>query len=102
MITTARSPASFPRQRRGRYLCLADFFRPVSSGVKDVIAFHVVTMGQVASQSTARLFEADNYREYLELHGLSVQLTEALAELWHARVREEWDMAEQDDPTCRR
>ncbi len=89
---------SFPRQRRGRYLCLADFFRPVSSGVKDVIAFHVVTMGQVASQSTARLFEADNYREYLELHGLSVQLTEALAELWHARVREEWDMAEQDDP----
>ncbi|MFN8126941.1 MAG: methionine synthase [Candidatus Nanopelagicales bacterium] len=88
---------TFPRQRRGRYLCLADYFRPVDSGQKDVIAFHVATMGQVASESTAKLFDADNYREYLELHGLSVQLTEALAELWHARVRQEWDFADEDD-----
>ncbi len=90
----ARFP--LPRQRRGRHLCLADFFRPVGSGEKDVIAFQVVTMGEVASESTARLFEADNYREYLELHGLSVQLTEALAELWHARVRGEWGFANGD------
>ena len=89
---------TFPRQRRGRHLCLADFFRPVSAGEKDVIAFHVVTMGEVASQSTARLFESDNYREYLELHGLSVQLTEALAEMWHARVRGEWGFDGDDDP----
>ncbi|MCH9719232.1 MAG: methionine synthase [Actinomycetia bacterium] len=80
---------TFPRQRRGRYLCLADYFRSVDSGQKDVLAFHVVTMGQVASQSTGKLFESNSYREYLELHGLSVQLTEALAELWHARIRTE-------------
>lgn len=55
----------------------------------DVVAFHVVTMGQAASESTARLFESDSYRDYLELHGLTVQLTEALAEFWHARIREE-------------
>ncbi len=88
---------AFPRQRRGRHLCLADFFRSVDSGVKDVVAFHVVTMGAVASESTARLFEADSYREYLELHGLSVQLTEALAELWHARIRGELGFDAQDD-----
>ncbi len=89
---------TFPRQRRGRFLCLADYFRPVGSGQKDVIAFHIVTMGHIASESTARLFEADNYREYLELHGLSVQLTEALAEMWHARVRDEWGFDSDDDP----
>jgi 5-methyltetrahydrofolate--homocysteine methyltransferase len=88
---------AFPRQRRGRHLCLADFFRSVQSGHKDVVAFHVVTMGAVASESTAKLFEADSYREYLELHGLSVQLTEALAELWHARVRTELGFAGDDD-----
>ncbi len=88
---------TFPRQRRGRHLCLADFFRPISSGQRDVIAFHIATMGEVASQSTARLFEADNYREYLELHGLSVQLTEALAEMWHARIRSDWGFADEDD-----
>ena len=89
---------TFPRQRRGRFLCLADYFRPVSSGEKDVIAFTVVTMGQVASESTAKLFDADNYREYLELHGLSVQLTEALAELWHARIRGDWGFDGDDNP----
>jgi 5-methyltetrahydrofolate--homocysteine methyltransferase len=89
---------TFPRQHRGRFLCLADFFRPVSSGQKDVVAFDVVTMGQVASEATARLFDSDNYREYLELHGLSVQLTEALAELWHARIRGDWGFASDDDP----
>jgi 5-methyltetrahydrofolate--homocysteine methyltransferase len=79
----------FPRQTRDRHLCLSDFFRPRESGEIDVVAFHVVTMGQAASESTARLFESDSYRDYLELHGLTVQLTEALAEFWHARIREE-------------
>jgi len=88
---------SFPRQSRKPFLCLSDFFRPVASGEKDVVAFHVVTMGQVAADSTAALFESDSYRDYLELHGLSVQLTEALAELWHARVRDELGFSEQDD-----
>jgi 5-methyltetrahydrofolate--homocysteine methyltransferase len=80
---------TFPRQRRDRRLCLADFFRPEESGERDVIAFQVVTMGEEISRYTAKLFEANAYRDYLEVHGLSVQLTEALAEYWHRRVREE-------------
>ena len=91
-----RARLSFPRQRRDRHLCLSDFFRPKDSGEVDVVALQVVTMGQAASNATARLFAADAYRDYLELHGLSVQLTEALAEYWHARVREELGLAGED------
>lgn len=80
---------TFPRQRRDRRLCISDFFATKASGKADVVAFHVVTMGASVSQAAAKLFAADKYREYLELHGLSVQLTEALAEHWHARMREE-------------
>jgi 5-methyltetrahydrofolate--homocysteine methyltransferase len=80
---------TFPRQRRGRFLCLADFFRPEESGETDVVAFQLVTVGPRVSEVTAELFAKNAYRDYLELHGLSVQLTEALAEFWHARVREE-------------
>ncbi|MBB5631764.1 5-methyltetrahydrofolate--homocysteine methyltransferase [Sphaerisporangium krabiense] len=84
-----RTRFSFPRQRRDRHLCLSDFFRPAGSGQVDVVGFQVVTMGERISQATAELFAKDAYRDYLELHGLSVQLTEALAEYWHARVRAE-------------
>ena len=87
---------SFPRQRRDRHLCLSDFFRPKESGETDVVALQIVTMGHAASRATAQLFESDAYRDYLELHGLSVQLTEALAEYWHARVREELGLAALD------
>ncbi len=80
---------TFPRQRRDRRLCLADFFKPRSSGELDVVAFQLVTMGPELSGATAELFAANAYREYLELHGLSVQLAEALAEYWHHRVRQE-------------
>ena len=89
---------SFPRQRRDRRLCLSDFFRSKESGELDVVAFHVVTMGQSVSEATAKLFEANLYREYLELHGLSVQLTEALAEHWHARIRQELNVNKSDSP----
>ena len=89
---------SFPRQRRDRRLCLSDFFRSKESGELDVVAFHVVTMGQSVSVATAKLFEANLYREYLELHGLSVQLTEALAEHWHARIRQELNVNKSDSP----
>ncbi|MEN9324679.1 MAG: hypothetical protein RL414_433, partial [Actinomycetota bacterium] len=87
---------SFPRQSRDRRLCLSDFYRPKDSGEVDVVAFHVVTMGNVVSEATAKLFNANLYREYLELHGLSVQLTEALAEHWHARIRSELGFGEDD------
>ncbi|WP_225845717.1 methionine synthase [Streptomyces sp. HPF1205] len=93
---TERTRFTFPRQRRGRRLCLADFFRPEESGEVDVVGFQVVTVGGRISDATAKLFAADSYREYLELHGLSVQLAEALAEYWHARVRAELDIAGED------
>ncbi len=93
-----RTRFSFPRQRRDRRLCIADFFSAKDSGKTDVVAFHVVTMGNTVSQAANKLFEANNYRDYLELHGLSVQLTEALAEHWHARVREEFSVRDKDAP----
>ncbi|RMI44589.1 methionine synthase [Streptomyces triticirhizae] len=93
-----RTRFTFPRQRRGRRLCLADFFRPAESGETDVVALQTVTIGPRVSEATAELFAADAYRDYLELHGLSVQLAEALAEYWHSRVRSELGIA-QADPT---
>jgi len=83
-----RERFTFPRQRRDRQLCLADFFKPASSGQTDVVAFQLVTIGPKISEATAELFAKHAYRDYLELHGLSVQLAEALAEYWHARVRD--------------
>ena len=80
---------TFPRQRRDRRLCLADFFRPRESGETDVVGFQVVTIGPRVSDATGALFAENAYRDYLELHGLSVQLAEALAEFWHRRIREE-------------
>ncbi|MER6159458.1 methionine synthase [Streptomyces sp. NPDC001868] len=94
-----RTRFSFPRQRRGRWLCLADFFRPEESGETDVVGLQVVTVGSRIGEETAKLFEANSYRDYLELHGLSVQLAEALAEYWHARVRSELGFAG-EDPTA--
>ncbi|MFD4505864.1 methionine synthase [Streptomyces sp. NPDC058457] len=91
-----RTRFTFPRQRRGRRLCLADFFRPEESGQTDVVGLQVVTVGSRIGEQTARLFESNSYRDYLELHGLSVQLAEALAEYWHARVRSELGFAGED------
>ncbi|GGM62650.1 5-methyltetrahydrofolate--homocysteine methyltransferase [Longimycelium tulufanense] len=91
---------TFPRQRRDRRLCLADFFRPrdlaLEGGEVDVVSFHLVTMGQPIADYANELFAKDAYRDYLEVHGLGVQLTEALAEYWHKRVREElhWSSGE--------
>ncbi|MEN9305938.1 MAG: hypothetical protein RLY76_1206 [Actinomycetota bacterium] len=87
---------TFPRQSRDRRLCISDFFKSKDSGQTDVVAFHIVTMGQSVSDATAKLFEANLYREYLELHGMGVQLTEALAEHWHARIRQELQVNKQD------
>ena len=91
-----RTRFSFPRQSRDRRLCISDFFASKESGTTDVVAFHVVTMGSAVSEAAAKLFADNNYREYLELHGLSVQLTEALAEHWHARMREELEVKSED------
>ncbi len=89
---------TFPRQRRDRRLCLADFFRPRESGELDVVGFQLVTVGAAISEYTAKLFAGNAYRDYLEVHGLSVQLTEALAEYWHKRMRSELVLP--DGTTC--
>jgi 5-methyltetrahydrofolate--homocysteine methyltransferase len=83
-----RARFTFPRQRSERRLCIADFFRPAADGL-DVLAVQLVTMGQPVSEYAEKLRAAHAYRDYFEVHGLSVQLTEALAEHWHRRVRGE-------------
>jgi 5-methyltetrahydrofolate--homocysteine methyltransferase len=99
---------TFPRQRRDKHLCLADYFRPKESGEVDVVAFQLVTMGSAISEFTAKLFADNAYRDYLEVHGLSVQLTEALAEYWHRRIRSELtfgdgtSVGDADSPDVRR
>jgi 5-methyltetrahydrofolate--homocysteine methyltransferase len=93
---TERVRFTFPRQPGGRNLCLADFFASAESGKTDVVAFHLVTMGRRASQYSHELFKSDNYADYLYFHGLSVEGAEALAELWHKRIREELGIGAQD------
>ncbi len=90
----------FPRQQKDRFLCISDFFRPVDSSDLDYAAFHVMTVGEPrTSEREQELFAADKYAEYLFTHGLSVEMTEALAELWHRRIREEWGFADEDGPS---
>ncbi len=93
---TERARFNFPRQPAGKRLCLADYFASVDSGRMDVVAFHLVTMGRRASEYSQQLFKADNYADYLYFHGLSVESAEALAELWHKRIREELGIAGND------
>ena len=88
----------YPRQNAEPWLCIADFVRPVGSADPDYVAFHIVTMGQRVSDVTARLFAENKYQEYLLVHGLGVEMAEALAEYWHRRVREEWGFADEDGP----
>ena len=89
---------SFPRQREDPFMCIADFFRPVGEEV-DYAAFHIVTMGDKVSDRTKELFDQDRYTDYLLLHGLGVEMAEALAEHWHHRIREEWGFVEEDGPS---
>ena len=99
---TERMRFTFPRQpvdqRGGKNLCLADYFAPVHSGERDVVAFDLVTMGRRASEYSAELFKNDDYQDYLLFHGLSVESAEALAEMWHKRIREELGIAGADAP----
>jgi 5-methyltetrahydrofolate--homocysteine methyltransferase len=89
----------FPRQEADPWLCIADFLRPVESGEVDYASFHIVTMGAEVTEAAGRLKAEDRYTDYLFLHGLGVEMTEALAEYWHRRIREEWGFAAEDGPT---
>ncbi|HEX8816375.1 MAG TPA: methionine synthase [Terriglobales bacterium] len=92
---------TFPRQKEGRKLSIADFFAPKTSGKLDVIGLSLVTVGDKASVETQRLFEAGEYTKYLYLHGLSVETAEALAELVHKKMREELGIAGEDSQHVR-
>jgi 5-methyltetrahydrofolate--homocysteine methyltransferase len=97
--TTERMRFSYPRQKVEPYLCISDFFRPVDSGEIDYAAFHIVTMGEAVSERAAELFAANEYQKYLELHGIGVEMAEALAEYWHKRIRTEWGFVNEDGPS---
>ncbi|MFM8473692.1 MAG: cobalamin-dependent protein, partial [Candidatus Kapaibacterium sp.] len=89
---------SFPRQKDARHLCISDFFRPSSSTAFDVVAFHIVTVGETASTFAHDLFDKGEFKDYLFFHGLSVESAEALAEYWHKIVRTELGYADKDAP----
>ena len=87
---------TFPRQPSPPHKCISDFFRPIDSGERDVVAFHLVTIGSRVSEAERELFAQHQYRDYLYLHGLGVEAAEALAEYWHKRIREELGIADED------
>jgi 5-methyltetrahydrofolate--homocysteine methyltransferase len=78
----------FPRQKSAAGLCIADFYHTAAEG-GDKVGFFVVTIGDRLAEITRQLYAADNYHDYLMLHGLGVELTDALAEYWHERMRVE-------------
>jgi 5-methyltetrahydrofolate--homocysteine methyltransferase len=89
---------TFPRQNTRRRLCIADFFRSQDSGEFDILGLQLVTVGDRASELAAKLFAANQYQEYLYLHGFGVESAEALAELWHKRMRQELGFGSEDSP----
>ncbi len=93
---------AFPRQDKRDRLCISDFFRSVDSNERDVIGLHCVTMGSTASEKARQLFEANEYTEYLYLHGLGVETAEALAEMWHKRMRAEISIGNDDATEIRK
>jgi 5-methyltetrahydrofolate--homocysteine methyltransferase len=112
---TERLRFSFPRQRDGRRQCLADFFRgtggspvgisggPPESKTKatDVVGFHIVTVGEEVSKYEQSLFKKGDYQDYLFVHGMGVEVTEALAEYWHKQIRHEMGIADQEPEDMR-
>ncbi len=89
---------TFPRQSSRKKLCISDFFRPVESGERDVIAMHCVTVGHRATEAAQELYKSNQYTEYLYLHGMGVETAEALAEFWHKRIRQELGIGGDDSP----
>ncbi|MDP6020964.1 MAG: methionine synthase [Alphaproteobacteria bacterium] len=87
---------ALPRQDRAGGLCIADFFREIDSGERDIIALQAVTVGQHASEVARQWFDDDKYQDYLYLHGLGVEMAEATAEYVHKRVRAELGFGDQD------
>jgi len=92
----------FPRQKSGKYLCISDFFKSVDSKLIDIIAFQIVTVGKEVSLYTQKLFESNNYQDYLYFHGFSVEVAEALAEYWHKVIRKELNIHLKDSKNVKK
>lgn len=94
---------TFPRQRTSKRLCISDFFRSSDSvnGERDIIGMTCVTVGARIGECARKLFEADKYSEYLYLHGFGVESAEALAEMWHKRIRQELGLDAEDATSVR-
>ncbi len=92
---------TFPRQSGKKRLCISDYFRSIESGQVDVLGLHCVTMGSRVSELAKTLFDGNEYTEYLYTHGMGVETAEALAELWHKRIRQELGIAGDDSPRVR-
>ncbi|WP_419898519.1 methionine synthase [Roseomonas sp. USHLN139] len=90
---------TLPRQPKADGDCIADFVRDIGDGpeARDVIGLQVVTVGQKASDIARDWFEGNRYQDYLYLHGLSVEMAEAMAEYVHKRIRAELGYAQHDD-----
>jgi 5-methyltetrahydrofolate--homocysteine methyltransferase len=97
--TVEKTRFHYPRQKVAPFMCIADFYRSVESGEKDYAAFHIVTMGSPVSEKAAELFAENKYNDYMVLHGIGVEMAEALAEYWHHRIRTEWGYVNQDGPS---
>ncbi len=97
--TVEKCRFSYPRQSEAPHLCIADFFRPIESGEADYAAFHIVTMGHEVSEKAAELFAENRYQDYMVVHGMGVEMAEALAEYWHHRIRGEWGFVSEDGPS---
>jgi 5-methyltetrahydrofolate--homocysteine methyltransferase len=95
--TTELFRINLPRQPKADGECIADFFRDVDDAERDVIGMQVVTMGEKASVTTHAWFADNRYQDYLYLHGLSVEMAEAMAEYTHKRIRAELGFAAEDD-----
>ncbi len=89
---------TFPRQSSRKRLCISDYFRDISTGQRDVLPLHCVTVGKRATEAAQELYKSNQYTEYLYLHGLGVETAEALAEYWHKRIRQELGIGNDDSP----
>jgi len=102
-LTTERVSFNFPRQEFGDFLCLADYVEPLRDGkAVDYVSFMAVTMGHEITKACNKLRAEDKYQDYLFLHGLGVESTEALAELFHRDLRHEWGIGSDDSPEIRK
>ena len=98
---TERQRFTFPRQRDGRRQCLSDFFRPTDGGATDTVGFHIVTVGEEVTKYEQKLFAKGDYQDYLFVHGMGVEVAEALAEYWHRQIRHELGIADQEPEDMR-